>query len=214
MHSLLKHKKILVLAPHTDDGELGCGGMMAKALEEYADVYYAAFSTAEESVSEDYPKNILEIEVKNATEKLGIKLDNLYVYHYTVRKLNYSRQEVLEDLILLKEKIKPDIVFLPSSKDVHQDHITITQEGIRAFKFCTILGYELIWNNLSFDTDCFIQIEERHLEKKIAALSEYKTQAYRNYMTPEFIRAQAIVRGVQIGMKYAETFEVIRWIIY
>ena len=214
MHSLLKHKKILVLAPHTDDGELGCGGMMAKALEEYADVYYAAFSTAEESVSEDYPKNILEIEVKNATEKLGIKLDNLYVYHYTVRKLNYSRQEVLEDLILLKEKIKPDIVFLPSSKDVHQDHITITQEGIRAFKFCTILGYELIWNNLSFDTDCFIQIEERHLEKKIAALSEYKTQAYRNYMTPEFIRAQAIVRGVQIGMKYAETFEVIRWIIH
>ena len=56
-------EKILILAPHTDDGELGCGGSIARFIEEGKDVYYVAFSTAEESVEHGLPKNILEIEV-------------------------------------------------------------------------------------------------------------------------------------------------------
>ncbi len=210
---MFEGKKILVLAPHTDDGELGCGGTIAKAIKAGGDVYYAAFSTAEESVPPGFPKDHLEIEVRAATLKLDIQPAHLIVYKYTVRKLNYVRQEILEAMIQLKEDIQPDMIFLPSTKDIHQDHQTITNEGIRAFKDRTILGYELIWNNLSFNTDCFIEITADHLEKKIAALAEYKTQAGRAYMNPEFIRALAIVRGTQIGMRYAETFEVLRWII-
>lgn len=210
---MLKNKKILVLAPHTDDGELGCGGTIAKLIEQGSAVYYAAFSTAEASVPKGFPKNRLAIEVAKATEKLGIKKSNLFVYDYEVRKLNFARQEILENLVRLNKKIKPDVIFLPSSKDIHQDHITITQEGIRAFKHCSMLGYELIWNNLSFNTDCFIEISKKHLNKKIRALQEYKTQHGRPYMDPKFIESLAVVRGTQIGMKYAETFEVIRWIL-
>ena len=77
-------EKILILAPHTDDGELGCGGSIARFIEEGKDVYYAAFSTAEESVDPNLPKNILEIEVKNATKKLGIKKQNLFIYNNEV----------------------------------------------------------------------------------------------------------------------------------
>lgn len=207
-----KGKKILILAPHTDDGELGCGATIARAVEEGADVYYAAFSTADESLPAGFPKDQLVIEVGNAIKSLGLSSDNLIIYRHQVRKLNYIRQEILEELVSLKKRINPDIVFLPSTKDIHQDHITITKEGIRAFKYSTILGYELIWNNLSFNTDCFIKVTANQLDKKILALSSYITQEGRNYMDPSFIKSLATVRGVQIGTAYAEAFEVIRLI--
>jgi LmbE family N-acetylglucosaminyl deacetylase len=56
------------LAPHTDDGELGAGGFISKLVDEGAEVFYMAFSTAEESVPEGFPKDILKTEVKAATK--------------------------------------------------------------------------------------------------------------------------------------------------
>jgi N-acetylglucosamine malate deacetylase 1 len=205
--------KVLVLAPHTDDGELGAGGTIAKLIEQGVVVYYAAFSTAEESVPAGLPKDILKTEVKAATKKLGIDPGNLFVYNYQVRKLNYVRQEILEDLIRLRQNINPDLVFIPSLNDIHQDHIIIAQEGVRAFKNKMLLGYELIWNNLTFNTQCFVKLEERHLHQKVQALKEYESQKNRDYMAEDFIYSLARTRGVQIGAPYAEAFEVIRLII-
>jgi len=210
---ITKFKNVLVLAPHTDDGELGAGGMISKLIENGSNVYYFAFSTAETSVPDGFPSDILKTEVLNATEKLGIERKNVIIYNYEVRKLNYARQEILEDLIKYKKQLKPDLVLMPSLGDIHQDHSTIAQEGLRAFKNCTILGYELIWNNLSFNTTSFIALEERHIQAKCDALKEYKSQGNRDYMSEEFIYALAKTRGVQIGMKHAECFEVLRWII-
>jgi LmbE family N-acetylglucosaminyl deacetylase len=164
-------------------------------------------------VPDGLPKNQLEVEVKQAMSVLGVPAGNLILYHYTVRKLNYVRQEVLEELIALRDNIKPDLVFLPSSKDIHQDHITVHQEGLRAFKFCSILGYELIWNNRSFETDCFIEISHDDLRLKVQALDAYATQRGKIYMNPDFIKSLAIVRGTQIGVPFAEAFEVVRWIL-
>lgn len=206
-------KNVYVLAPHTDDGELGAGGMISKLIENGSNVYYFAFSTAETSVPDGFPSDILKTEVLNATEKLGIERKNVIIYNYEVRKLNYARQEILEDLIKYKKQLKPDLVLMPSLGDIHQDHSTIAQEGLRAFKTSTILGYELIWNNLSFNTTSFIALEERHIQAKCDALKEYKSQGNRDYMSEEFIYALAKTRGVQIGMKHAECFEVLRWII-
>lgn len=208
-----KDKKILVLAPHTDDGELGAGGTIAKLLQQGNDVYYAAFSTAEQSVREGFSKDILKTEVKNATKVLGIKEENLIIFNYEVRRLNYHRQEILEDLIKIRSSIEPDVVFMPSANDIHQDHITIAQEGLRVFKNRTILGYELIWNNLSFNTQCFVKLRKEHVSSKVEALKQYLSQAHREYMSSEFIFALAKARGVQIGCEYAESFEVVRMIL-
>lgn len=210
---VLKFKKVFVLAPHTDDGELGAGGLIAKLIESGAEVYYFAFSTAEESIPDNMPKDILKIEVKKATKELGIKEENVIIYKYEVRKLNYVRQEILENLISYKNKIFPDLVLMPSLYDIHQDHSTVAKEGLRAFKNTTILGYELIWNNLSFDTTSFVKLEKRHIKLKAKALKAYKSQKGRVYMSKKFIFSLAQVRGVQIGTKYAESFEVIRWVI-
>jgi len=70
---LTNFKTVYVLAPHTDDGELGAGGTISKLIENGADVFYFAFSTAETSVPDGFPKDILKTEVINATQKLGIK---------------------------------------------------------------------------------------------------------------------------------------------
>jgi len=210
---MFKDKKIFILAPHTDDGELGCGGTIARLIEEGAEVFYIAFSTADKSVPAQFPSNQLEIEVRQATEILGIGADHLFIYNYEVRKLNYVRQEILESLMTLRKELDPDIIFVPSVRDIHQDHSTVAQEAIRAFKTRTIYGYELIWNNIDFKTNAFIVLEERHIFKKIEALNAYKTQAGKDYLDPEFIRSLAVVRGTQIGKPFAEAFELVRTVI-
>lgn len=207
------HKKVLVLAPHTDDGEFGCGGTMAKFLEEGKEVFMATFSLAEKSVSEGLPRDILEKEVKEASKVYGLKESNLRIYRYEVRKFSTYRQEILEDLVSLQKELNPDIVFMPSTNDLHQDHYTIAMEGLRAFKRSTILSYEIPWNNISFKTTSFVFLEERHIAKKLKALSCYKSQAKRYYANEDFIRSLAMTRGTQIGVKYAETFDVMRWVI-
>lgn len=208
-----KFNNVLILAPHTDDGELGAGGFISKLIEEGANVYYAAFSTAAESIPEGFPKNILTIEVKAATKELGISSENLFIFNYSVRKLNYVRQEILEELIKLKRQIDFDLILMPSLNDIHQDHSTIANEGLRAFKTKSIMSYELIWNNLTFNTQAYVELEERHVERKIQALKKYASQGFRDYLSDDFIRSLATVRGVQFGVKYAEAFEVIRYAI-
>ncbi|CZF80169.1 GlcNAc-PI de-N-acetylase [Grimontia celer] len=204
------YKNVLVLAPHTDDGELGAGATISKLIENGANVTYVAFSTASKSVPEGFPSDILKTEVKEATHCLGIKPENLIIYNYEVRKLNYSRQEILEDLISLRRKSNFDLILTPSLQDIHQDHATIAVESLRAFKNTTILGYELIWNNLSFDTKCFVKLESKFLVNKCDALKKYRSQGSRNYLSEEFIFSLAKTRGVQAGCDYAECFEVIR----
>ena len=160
-----------------------------------------------------FDPDVLVHEVKEATQILGIKKSNLILFDYEVRTFNFRRQEILDDILQIKKEINPDIVFLPSKGDIHQDHFTITNEGIRAFKFSSILCYEMPWNNFSFDTSCFISLGYQDLVAKCDALSAYKSQTHKSYANHEFIRSLAKVRGVQSGNEYAEAFEIIRWLI-
>jgi LmbE family N-acetylglucosaminyl deacetylase len=208
-----KKRKVLVLAPHTDDEEFGCGGTIAKLIAEGHDVYYAAFSACQQSVLPQFPSDILITEVKEATKILGVKPENLILFDYDVRTFGYHRQDILDDLIKLRSEIDPDLVFIPTLTDVHQDHHTIAEEGMRAFKFKSIMSYELPWNNFSFSTSSFIHLDEKYIKTKVDALKAYQSQAHRPYSDEDFIRSVARTRGVQIGTKYAEAFEVVRWII-
>ena len=115
-------------------------------------------------------------------------------------------------MIRLRKEIRPDVVFLPSSFDTHQDHEVIAEEGFRAFKNCSILGYEEAWNNMTFATTGFVRLEDRHIAKKIKALSGYQSQSKKFYMSPDFTKSLATLRGAQINVKYAEAFEIVRLI--
>ena len=116
-------------------------------------------------------------------------------------------------MVSLNREIKPDLVFLPSTRETHQDHQVVSDEGLRAFKKTTIFGYELPWNNLSFKTDVFVTLEENEIQKKVEAVLQYESQSHRDYLNEDFFRCLAKVRGTQIGVPYAESFEIVRLII-
>jgi len=206
-------QRILFLSPHTDDSELGCGGTIARFVEENREVHVVAFSTCEDSVPDGFAKDALYNEWCNSMNVLGIKENHRHVFRYPVRYFPDHRQKILEHLIHFRDQLKPDLVFLPSLQDLHQDHRTIAEEGLRAFKGTSMLGYEIPWNNVLFETRSFIYLEKRHIKRKIEALTCYKTQSFRGYADPDFIFSLAKTRGVQIEIPFAEVFETIRLII-
>jgi LmbE family N-acetylglucosaminyl deacetylase len=211
--TICQFANVLVLAPHTDDGEFGCGGTMARLVEGGASVTYAAFSTAAKSVPPDFPRDVLKHEVRAATKVLGIDEAHLRVYDFAVRTFPTMRQEILDQMIVLAQELKPDCVMMPALIDLHQDHKTVAEEGLRAFKRTTVLAYEIPWNNLNFSHQAYVRLEERHVEKKVEALACYESQQHRNYTREDYIRNVALTRGIDVGCDFAEVFEVYRWII-
>jgi N-acetylglucosamine malate deacetylase 1 len=203
-------KRVLVLAPHTDDGEFGCGGTMARLVEEGAEVRYVAFSIATKSLPDGFAPDTLAQEVREATAELGIPESQLTVHDFDVRTFPTRRQDILELLIALWEEWPPDVVFLPSLHDVHQDHQVIAAEGLRAFKRTTILGYEIPWNNFDFAYQAYVALERTHLERKTSALAKYASQQHRRYSDPEYIWNIARTHGINVNREFAEVFEVYR----
>jgi N-acetylglucosamine malate deacetylase 1 len=203
-------ERVLVLAPHTDDGEFGCGGTMARLVEAGADVRYVAFSIATRSLPEGFPPDTLAREVKDATAALGIPAESLVVHDFDVRTFPQYRQEILEILVRLWEEWQPNAVFQPSLSDIHQDHQTIAAEGLRAFKRTTILGYEIPWNNFDFRYQWYVSLEERHVQRKVDALAHYASQQHRRYANADYVWNVARTHGINVNLEYAEVFQVYR----
>lgn len=204
---------ILVLAPHTDDGELGAGASLARWASEGHQVHYVAFSDCEESLPAGCAPGTLRREVAEATAALGVRADRLRVLDFSVRYFERDRQDVLQAMVELNRELAPDLVLLPSREDLHQDHAVIALEGLRAFKRTSLLGYEVPWNNVSFTTSCFVSVDERAVQAKVAAVQCYASQQHRSYVQEGYLRAQLRFRGNQAGVAHAEAFEVVRWML-
>jgi LmbE family N-acetylglucosaminyl deacetylase len=203
-------RRVLVLAPHTDDGEFGCGGTMARLVEAGTEVRYVAFSIATKSLPDGFPPDTLAREVREATAEIGIPQEALDVHEFEVRTFPEHRQEILQVLIGLWEEWHPDAVLQPSLSDIHQDHQVVAAEGLRAFKRTTVLGYEIPWNTLNFNYQAYVSLERPHVERKVTALARYESQQHRNYANPEYIWNLARTRGINVGREFAEAFEVYR----
>jgi len=209
-------KNVLILSPHGDDAELGCGGTIIRLIEEGKSILWVVFSTAEESLPKGLPADTLVLEFQEVINRLGLKKEDFVVHHFKVRYLHERRQEILEELVKIREDFRPDLVIGPSLNDFHQDHMVVANEMIRAFKStCSIICYELPWNHIEFNTQFFMKLRREHIEKKIEMLKAYKSQIMqkRDYFSEDFIKGLASTRGAQVGEKYAEAFEVIRWIV-
>lgn len=188
---------VVVLAPHTDDEVLGCGGTIAKLIERGYDVYVYAFSCGTSNSAE----------FTHSVHTLGAEP---YVMTFQTREFSNLRQAILDCMIAIREKINPRMVFLPASSDVHQDHKVINEEGIRAFKHTTIYGCEYPWNSFNFSNTCYVTLSPDHVTTKIRAMQAYESQVNRIYFKEENIISLARVRGMQANSEYAEAFEVIR----
>jgi LmbE family N-acetylglucosaminyl deacetylase len=207
---------ILILSPHTDDAELGCGGGIAKFVEEGHKILWVVFSTAEESLPKGLPRDTLKREFLCVMKDLGLKEENYKIFNFKVRNLHEHRQEILEELINIREEFKPQMVIGPSLNDFHQDHQVVANEMVRAFKTASsIICYELPWNHVTFNTQLFVKLKKEHIVKKWEMLKNYESQLTKGktYFSEEFVYGLAKTRGVQCNSEYAEAFEVIRWMM-
>jgi len=200
--------RVLVVSPHTDDAEVSSGGTISRFLREGREVHVLVLSRAS---AEDTERPLQECH--RALGILGISPANISTRDFPVRHLSEHRQEILDLFVSVKQQLNPDLVIIPSLNDIHQDHQVAAQEGLRAFKnHASILCFTYTWNLLTFNTTCFVEFSEDDLNKKIAAISCYRSQI-KAYMKPEITRALALAQGVTISVQYAEAFEVARLMV-
>lgn len=204
---------VLVLSPHTDDSELSAGGTISRLQREEHDIYYVVFSTCDDSLPDDR-RGQLEREFEAVMA--FVDPAEYFVLDYVVRRFNERRQDILEDLVRIRDDVDPDLVIGPSLHDSHQDHAVVANEMVRAYKSGpSIIAYEQPWNNITFSTELFAPITEADLDGKLEQLSMYESQLEkgRPYFAEEFVRGLARVRGLQANAPYAEAFEVNRWVL-
>jgi N-acetylglucosamine malate deacetylase 1 len=193
---------ILFIGAHPDDIELGCGGIASKSNG------YGYIATMESFYQMTEEKN-------RAWKILGINpLPNTHpriLQDCTHRRID--RQYLLDELIRVRELIKPTLIFTHSSVDVHQDHKVVYEETVRAFKYSSILGYTHSWNEIyPADNRFYYSLSKADVDKKVKSLKEYESQKDRTYFKEDFIRNSAKMAGARVNRDYAESFEVIRWI--
>ena len=191
--------KILLLAAHPDDIEFSMGATVSKLIREKHEIYLFCFCDCE-----------IKDEFRNAM-KVFSEIRVLGFYDYKVRTLPIHRQQVLE-IFKNTTPFKMDIVYLPCSFDIHQDHQVIHNEGVRAFKHSTIFGYSFAWNNISEDLRHFEIVTKEDVELKLKAIDCYKSQENRYYHNVDFIMSQIKNNGKIINQNFAERFEIIRQI--
>lgn len=201
---------VLILAPHTDDGELGCGATISKLINAKCTVHYIAFSYI---YRYNAKVNNLTEECYEALKELGVPENNVRLFNFESRNFLRDRQKILDCMIKLNKDYKPDLIFTPMKCDIHQDHQTITNEAIRAFKHCSLLGYEMVWNNLNPTLNVYIEVSEMDVQKKIEAFKKYESQNNRDYYkNSHLLCSLAQTRGLSIGVEFAEAFECIKLI--
>jgi len=203
--------RVLVLAPHTDDAELGSGATIARLVREGAVVNIVAFSAAEESVPKGLPPDINREDALRSALALSVPNDRVDVLEYPVRHFPEYRQPILDAMIRIRASLDPDVVIGPSSNDRHQDHSVVHHEMMRAFARRTVLGYELPWNSITFEASAHFEVTADDVAAKVAALASFRSQEARDYVSADYLRSWAVTRGTQAAMPLAEAYEILHW---
>lgn len=198
-------KKVCFIGAHPDDIELGCGALIARIAGK-ADIRCVTFS--------DNQKNPLLRQLVGehyaSMETLGVPRERVDLLDFETRRFQEHRQDILEVMVGILREDDPDIVFVHSKSDVHQDHGVLTQEALRAFRGRTVLGFDVIRSSYGFFPDFLVGVDEADVQKKLDALACYKTYAGKYYFAPEVTRATLIRNGAICERPYAEGFDILR----
>ena len=198
-------KKICFIGAHPDDIEIGCGALISHIRGE-ADIRCVTFSDNQKNPN---LKNLPE-EHFRSMEQLGLSREQVVLKSFETRRFQESRQDILEEMVRIQNDFQPDIVFVHTRSDVHQDHQTLTEEALRAFRGRTVLGFDVIRSSYGFFPAFLVEVSEADVQKKVDALAEYKTYASKYYFDPDITRATLIRNGAICERKYAEGFDILR----
>jgi LmbE family N-acetylglucosaminyl deacetylase len=129
---------------------------------------------------------------------------------FETRNFARDRQQILEYLYQLNREHQPDIVFVHTLADIHQDHGVVTQEALRAFRGTSVLGFDVLRSSHGFFPHFLVEVSQDDVERKLKALAEYKTYGQRYYFDPAVVRATLVRHGALAERPYAEGFDILR----
>jgi LmbE family N-acetylglucosaminyl deacetylase len=191
-------KRICFIGAHPDDIELGCGGLIAHIAGKTEVMCY--------TMSDNQKNPLLTNVVKEhyaSMETLGVPADHVVVADFETRRFPQARQEILEYLIEINHTFKPEIVFVHTKSDIHQDHGTVTEECLRAFRGISVLGFDVVRSSYGFFPNFLVEVNEE-------ALAQYHTYASKYYFDPKLTRAIMVRYGALAERTYAEGFDILR----
>lgn len=198
-------RRLCFIGAHPDDIELGCGALIAHVAKQ-TDVLCVTLSDNQKNPA---LKSIVA-EHRSSMSVLGVPEQNVIVGSFETRRFPHFRQEILEYMIDLNRDYRPEIVFVHTKADIHQDHATVTEEALRAFRGTTVLGFDVLRSSYGFFPNFLVDVNEADVEAKLAALAEYKTYTTKYYFNPEITRATLIRHGALAERPYAEGFDILR----
>ncbi len=198
-------RRILCLGAHPDDIELGCGALLHQ-MAALSDVLCVTLSDNQKNPE----LNHLVGEHYASMSVLGLPPEKVILGPFETRRFPHARQEILEYMLDIRRKFRPEIVLTHTRNDIHQDHNTVMEEALRAFRGATVLGFDVLRSSYGFFPNFLVEVSEEDVEKKIAALAEYKTYANRYYFSPEITRSTLIRHGALAERPYAEGFDILR----
>jgi LmbE family N-acetylglucosaminyl deacetylase len=141
---------------------------------------------------------------------LGVPKEKINLGVFTTRLFHEARQDILEYFLKLRKDFKPDLIFTHSKQDVHQDHNTMTDEALRAFRGITVLGFDVVRSSYGFFPHFLVEVTEEDVKKKIEALSKYETYKDRYYFNSESTRSIMVRHGALAEVPFAEGFDILR----
>ncbi|MBW6465006.1 MAG: PIG-L family deacetylase [Brevefilum sp.] len=196
---------LLFIGAHPDDIELGCGALISDIKDQTRIICVTL------SDNQDNPlhKNLVP-EHHASMAILGVMPEYIILHNFTTRRLKEARQEILEVMIDLKNRYHPEVVFVHTARDIHQDHQTVTEEALRAFRGTTLLGFDVLRSSYGFFPDFLVEVSEAGVQTKIRALQAYQTYADKYYFDENIIHATAIRHGALAERPFAEGFDILR----
>lgn len=187
-------RNALVLAPHPDDDAFGLGGTIKKMTTNGAKVTVAYFCDGSGGVPEGRPPEeelgfpsqrddsliaLRKKETQNSNKILGVSEAIFWGYHDGELAAATSVIKALKDLI---NRLKPDIIFLPSFLDNHADHRVTNEIFINASQNLAdnfpVWAYEIwtpIYINRLINITLYIKTKQ---EAILAHQSQLKSRAY------------------------------------
>lgn len=208
--------KILAVGAHLDDIELACGGTLAKAVAAGHDVKTLIMSKSgytNISGKVQRPDEVAVREGTNALHRLGLK--DIEILDFPTKDIPFC-SEVVTAIDICIHEFEPDVIFTHHPFDTHQAHVGVAQSTIAAARRKnTIFFYEPIVPSgrsyVAFKAQVYVDITD-YIDAKIAALKEH-TSEYNKFGAEDWIegvRCRCGFRGYEMGVKYAESFEVLR----
>ena len=198
-------KRVLFLGAHPDDIEIGCGALLHNIVNK-TEVLCVTLSDNQKNPDLKKVKN----EHLESMKVLGVPEDRVIFGPFTTRIFQDSRQEILEYFLKLRKDFKPDLIFTHSKQDVHQDHNTMTDEALRAFRGITVLGFDVVRSSYGFFPHFLVEVTEVDVNKKIEALAQYDTYQDRYYFNAELTRSIMVRHGALAERPFAEGFDILR----